>query len=428
MQLPVFSISIWFADSLRSTVIQIRIVSKTRVARPLLTSLQGTRTMLPASFQSQRLHRPWWTTAITMVLCPLLVLYTVVWLVVVVTQPIGSVFNVIPIFFAIVAELGPGPLMVTSFIGLCGLGWGSRYVTSATNTLTHALGVTELPATHALTKRVHRLADQLQLPKPKVAMMTEANAYAIGKSPTDAAVVIGLPLIQSLSSEELDAVIGHELGHIVSGDMRRMQMAEGYQTMLGSMFSTFVTILIRAIAKTRSGAMLGQALGQLGRITLFIGSELIVKRLSRSREFVADAIGAALTSPAAMQSALMKIHGVAPTKTKIDRRYASLMFYSGASGSLMATHPTLQRRIQALESGDVLSQVMRKGTGETTSLVYARQAQAKAATLTAATLAAIQCIPVRSAGTAAMEFLDKNLLLGSILALIGSMVVGIMVL
>jgi Zn-dependent protease with chaperone function len=73
--------------------------------------------------------------------------------------------------------------------------------------------------------------------------------------------------------------------------------------------------MVRRYARTQMGARLGHMLGDLGRVTVFLGSELLVMRMSRSREFYADAIGAALSSPDAMGRALQRLHGLAPTRT-----------------------------------------------------------------------------------------------------------------
>lgn len=253
---------------------------------------------------------------------------------------------------------------IAGFFGLCGMAMGSGYHRSARQALTLGLGVSELPLNHPLTKRVHDLAAKLDLPPPSVAMMRTANAYAIGSSPEDAAVVLGIPLIKHLSPEELDAVIGHELGHIVSGDMRRMQFAEGYQQMFVSVFTTIANAIVQAVAKTRTGAQLGYAIGNFGRHTVFLVSELAVKQTSRKREYVADAIGAVLTSPAAMQGALHKIHNLPRGADLVEKRYQSLMFCGfGGGGSLFGTHPSLGQRLSALESGRQIEAIMRRAAG-----------------------------------------------------------------
>ena len=196
------------------------------------------------------------------------------------------------------------------------------------------------------------------------------NAFAMGASVKDAAVVIGAPLAKSLSPDELDAVIGHELGHIVSGDMRQMQLAEGYQTLFGNLFNiigTISTAVAVNATKTRSSAQAASAFGQLftllGRRIIFFASELLVKGLSRSREYYADAIGAGLTSPSAMANALRKLESLPATPTPAESQYGYLMFKGFRLGHPFATHPTVASRIKALEDGTFLRQLPRRRAG-----------------------------------------------------------------
>ena len=308
--------------------------------------------MLPETFDGRRLRRAWWTTPLIMTV---IVFACVATLSVVIANGSAGRYQEPDVESALLIAAA-----IAAFLGLCGMAMGSGYHRSAKMALTVGLGVNELPGSHPMTQRVHGLAAKLNLPPPSVALMRQANAYAIGSSPNDAAVVLGMPLVKHLSPDELDAVIGHELGHIVSGDMRRMQFAEGYQQMFVSMFSTFVDALVKGVAKTRSGAQLGQALGDLGRVTLFAVSEMAVKRTSRSREYFADAVGAVLTSPQAMQGALEKIHNLPRAAHRVEKRYQSLMFCGLGGGSVFGTHPTLAQRLVALDNGHHIDAVMRR--------------------------------------------------------------------
>ena len=107
------------------------------------------------------------------------------------------------------------------------------------------------------------------------------------------------------------------------------------------------------------GRMFGQLIGQLGRWILSLGGELMVKGLSRNREYYADAVGAALTSPAAMISALKKLHEIPAEATEAEQNYGYLMF-KGEWGWLLATHPTLEQRVKALEDGSYIRALPRK--------------------------------------------------------------------
>lgn len=225
---------------------------------------------------------------------------------------------------------------------------GTRFVSGAKASLGGQFGVKYLADDHWLTQRVAMLSDKLGLQKrPEVGVTDVFNAFAMGTraNPT---VVIGKPLIETLSEDELNAVIGHELGHIHSSDMQRMQFAEGFQRMLGNVILVISTVGIRAFARSRSDAMLGHAIGTLCRHTVFVGTELAVKGLSRSREYVADAIGAQLSSPDAMIGALERVHGIPAKPTNVESRYGYLMFKGASLGAFFSTHPTLDARVREL--------------------------------------------------------------------------------
>jgi heat shock protein HtpX len=314
---------------------------------------------IPTNFNGLRLRGHAWVIPFKLTFALLAAFYLCRLMPVIVNYPLHFIMHVPYHLFGVVYSSGPIPPALAAFFGVCAVGWGLGFANSAKKALASSLGVTELGPDAPLTQRVHRMAKQLDLPLPRVAVMRPANAYAIGSSPKDAAVVIGLPLIQGLSEEELDAIIGHELGHIVTGDMRRMQMAAGFQSMVDGMTDKASQVGARQ-SRSRQNALLIYLFGQILRKTLFLISELLVKRLSRTREYTADAFGALLTSPAAMASALRKLHDQAPPRPDCNARYACLMFWS-AGGHMFSTHPTLQRRLGALERGRHLDRIITKG-------------------------------------------------------------------
>lgn len=207
-------------------------------------------------------------------------------------------------------------------------------------------GTELLPADHWVTQETYRLADKLGLPAyPWVATMPVNNAYAIGARPDNAMVVVGKPLLEQLSREEISAIIGHELGHIANNDMRRMAIAENFQRAL-TWYLGF-----------------SDTLQATGRWALNWMAELWVLGLSRKREYWADAVGAALTNTGAMKSALVKIHQAPGELTAYESRNARLMF-RGKGAAMFSTHPTLEQRLAALDSGDHLRRLPHlKATG-----------------------------------------------------------------
>lgn len=196
--------------------------------------------------------------------------------------------------------------------------------------------VTLLPPDHPLTLETYRLCDRLGLKaRPLVGTMPAHNAYAIGSSPDNAMVVIGTPLIAQLAPAELSAIIGHELGHIANNDMRRMGLARSFQKSLTWYLGKF------------------ERLQRAARWGLSWMTELAVLRLSRKREYWADAIGAALVTPEAMRSALRKVCSTPAPLTAYESANARMMF-RGKGSSILSTHPTLEQRDAALGSGDFL--------------------------------------------------------------------------
>lgn len=219
-----------------------------------------------------------------------------------------------------------------TFWGLLGLGWQR-----ANAIIDH--GIRVLPEDDELTQRVHAMAGRLGLKaRPWVGVMPHKNAYAIGSNPANALVVIGWPLQHMLTEDEVDAIIGHELGHIANNDMRRMGLARSFQNALVWYLG------------------FSQTLQRWGRWLLTWMSELFVLRLSRKREYWADAIGAALTSKEQMISALEKLHAVKELEP-FERTNARLMFRGLAGHSWFSTHPTMMQRRAALEKETYLRRI-----------------------------------------------------------------------
>lgn len=189
-----------------------------------------------------------------------------------------------------------------------------------------------------LGARVLELSRRLGLSRPPAALwMDEVNAFAMGSGAANGVVAIGRPLTGFMTSEELDAIIGHELGHVVSNDMRRTVFSRAYQEWL-------------------SWFLLWRGLQSFVRWFMTPIGEMLLMAQSRRREYWADAVGAALTSKEAMISALEKIHAAPAKPSRAERRYAAFMC-KGFKGGLFRTHPTLEQRINALQRETHLSRI-----------------------------------------------------------------------
>lgn len=183
-----------------------------------------------------------------------------------------------------------------------------------------------------------RYSALLGIPPPRVGTMSVNNAFAMGASPETATVAIGEPLRRSMSHDQVLAVLGHELGHVVSGDMRRM-------------------MLMRCFQNATVWYMFAQGAKQFMRWVISWAGELFILSFSRKREFWADAIGAELAGKDAMIGALRALER-APPLTALEATHARFMIRGRFSG-LLNTHPSFDERVIALEQETYLKRLPR---------------------------------------------------------------------
>lgn len=207
----------------------------------------------------------------------------------------------------------------------------------------------EAPKLHAM---VERLSQQADLPKPTVAIADTQtpNAFATGRSKNHAAVCVTTGLQRTLDQDELEGVLAHELAHIKNRDMAVMTVA--------SLLGTLAFIVVRwgwlFGGRGRNQAPVWVAI--LVSVVVWIISFLLIRALSRYREFAADRGAAAITGkPSALASALMKIAGRMEKVPKEDLREQAEMnaFFiipirSGFVGRLFSTHPPTEKRVERL--------------------------------------------------------------------------------
>ncbi|MFB6192019.1 MAG: zinc metalloprotease HtpX [Haloarculaceae archaeon] len=207
----------------------------------------------------------------------------------------------------------------------------------------------EYPQLHAT---VSRLAQQADLPKPTVAVADSRvpNAFAAGRSKSSATVCVTTGIMRTLDDEELEGVIAHELAHIKNRDVAVMTIA--------SFLSTLAFLVVRFGwlfgGRNRNAAPVYVAI--VASLVVWIVSFLLIRALSRYREFAADRGGATITGqPSALASALLKISGRMENVPREDLRDQAEMnaFFiipirSGAIGRLFSTHPSTEKRVERL--------------------------------------------------------------------------------
>jgi heat shock protein HtpX len=212
----------------------------------------------------------------------------------------------------------------------------------------------EEPELHGI---VDRLCVQADLPKPRVCVMETSmpNACAMGRSQKSATVCATRGILQMLSPAELEGVMAHELSHVINRDVMVMTLA--------SFFATLASIIVQFALFFGGGYGNNEEeedvmIVILVSVVVYVVSFVLLRTLSRYREFAADRGSAVLTGrPSALASALIKISGGverAPSQDlrRVESSSAFFIIPPRAKKSLMnlfADHPPLEQRLAALE-------------------------------------------------------------------------------
>jgi len=216
-------------------------------------------------------------------------------------------------------------------------------------------------------KRVYNLVENLcisrgmQMPKVNVIEDDSLNAFASGLSPKTYTVSLSRGIINKLDDPELEAVIAHELTHIRNRDVRLLIISIVFVGIFAFISEAiFRSLRFGAISRGKKGS--GAAAMLIALVLALFGylvASLFRFALSRKREYLADAGSAELTrNPLALASALRKV-SADPTIEAVQRKDVAQMFIENPQaelkkstfsiGSLFATHPPIQKRIEILE-------------------------------------------------------------------------------
>ncbi len=203
-----------------------------------------------------------------------------------------------------------------------------------------------------ILETVRRFADEAKIGMPEVGVFEgEPNAFATGAFKNSALVAVSTGLLQGMTREEVEAVIGHEVAHVANGDMVTMTLIQG-------VMNTFVVFLSRAIGyvidgflnrdNQRSGPGIGYFVTTVVLDILFgVLAAIIVAWFSRQREFRADRGSTQLMGrKQPMINALARLGGMVPGE--LPRGLQAMGITSGV-GKLFSTHPPIEERIAALQ-------------------------------------------------------------------------------
>ena len=204
-----------------------------------------------------------------------------------------------------------------------------------------------------LVQTVQRLADRAGIGMPDVAIYEgEPNAFATGAFKNSALVAVSTGLLQSMSREEVEAVLGHEIGHVANGDMVTLTLIQGVVNTFVVFLSRVVGYFVdRVVLKNERGVGMGYyATVLVSEIIFGILASMIVAWFSRRREFRADAASAhLLSSPRPMIAALARLGGIEAGALPQSFQSSGISNKSGIF-ALFSTHPPIEERIAALQA------------------------------------------------------------------------------
>jgi heat shock protein HtpX len=212
----------------------------------------------------------------------------------------------------------------------------------------------EQPELHGI---IERLCVQADLPKPRVCVMESSmpNAFAMGRSRKSTTVCATTGILELLSPSELEGVMAHELTHVINRDVMVMTLA-GFFASLAALILQFAFFFGGGRGSSEEEEDI--FLVVIASAVVYAVSFLLMRALSRYREFAADRGGAVLTGrPSALASALIKVTGTierVPTQDLRSAESLSAFFIVPAKAkkslyNLFADHPPLEQRLAALE-------------------------------------------------------------------------------
>lgn len=214
----------------------------------------------------------------------------------------------------------------------------------------HIVSESEYPQLHSTIERLSAMTD---MPKPKVAVVNSQipNAFATGRNEKHAVVAVTSSLLQKLDQPEVEAVLAHEISHVKNKDMLVMTLASFVTTVAGLFMRWFWFIGVGGNRRDNT------FLVWIGLVVIWLVSFLLIRALSRYREYAADRGSAIITAhPANLVSALLKISGyIARIPTEDIRKVEGISQFfiipavsRGSILNIISTHPPIEKRIERL--------------------------------------------------------------------------------
>ncbi len=271
--------------------------------------------------------------------------------------------NIIGKLFGINMTSGSmGGMMVMSLI----MGFGGSFVSLLMSKwmAKRSMGVSviETPRTAQerwLVETVRKQAEKAGIGMPEVGIFhsPEPNAFATGANRNSALVAVSQGLLNTMTADEVEAVLGHEIGHVANGDMVTQTLLQGVVNTFVIVFARLIGIMVdnffRRSDDQSSGGGFGYFIGSMvAQVVLGFAASAIVMWFSRWREFHADKAGANLAGREKMIAALRRLqqgHAVQDLPGSMAA-FGIAGGFGGGLQKLFTTHPPLEDRIAALEN------------------------------------------------------------------------------
>ena len=208
-----------------------------------------------------------------------------------------------------------------------------------------------------LVDTVERLSRKAGLPMPEVAIYDgEPNAFATGATKNSSLVAVSTGLLHSMTREEAEAVLAHEVAHIANGDMVTLTLIQGVVNTFVVFLSRIVGYVVDSFLRRNDGESSGPGIGYMVtslicEVVFGVLASIVVAWFSRQREFRADAGAASLMGSAVpMQNALRRLGNLHTEPLPQNMAASCIAGGKGGFMALFATHPPLEERIAALDA------------------------------------------------------------------------------
>ena len=204
-----------------------------------------------------------------------------------------------------------------------------------------------------LLQTVQNQAQQWNLKTPEVAIYQspEPNAFATGTTRNSSLVAVSTGLLNSMTRDEVEAVLAHEMAHVGNGDMVTLTLIQGVVNTFVVFFARIIASMIASsLRQNRQQDSGGNAIQTIVSIVLQVVfgwlAGIIVMWFSRQREYRADAGAAKLVGAPKMIAALQRLKG---HSSDLPQDMTAMGIASEAKDSLLSTHPSLDNRIARLK-------------------------------------------------------------------------------